>query len=96
MLLEQRKIEQDIQQNRSAVGSNGDGIPLFQDARTEKEINHGNCSVCLEQLESGITSVTVCGHMFCKMCIKLSVETRKECPTCRRALTKEKIFPVYF
>ena len=41
------------------------------------------CPICLETV-TGTVIQTVCGHKFCKPCIDTSLETRDNCPICRR------------
>ncbi|RWS08056.1 E3 ubiquitin-protein ligase RNF4-like protein [Dinothrombium tinctorium] len=38
---------------------------------------------------------TICGHLFCENCIRTSIRTKKECPTCRRRLTARGIHPIF-
>jgi len=38
--------------------------------------------------------VTDCGHFYCKECIYNSIKYKKQCPTCRKELTSNKIYMV--
>lgn len=54
------------------------------------------CPICFETLGGDILAVTtVCGHIFCKMCIEQVAKTVKKCPTCRKVVNQKKIHPVY-
>ncbi|KAM9783286.1 E3 ubiquitin-protein ligase TRIM21-like [Neosynchiropus ocellatus] len=44
------------------------------------------CSICLSAFSDPVS--TPCGHNFCLSCITLHFNTKWECPTCRRKLTK--------
>uniref|UniRef100_A0A0E0FXN8 RING-type domain-containing protein n=2 Tax=Oryza TaxID=4527 RepID=A0A0E0FXN8_ORYNI len=52
-----------------------------------------NCPVCMNELVE--PSSTICGHIFCKQCIKASIQAQKKCPTCRRKLTMNNFHRVY-
>lgn len=51
------------------------------------------CPICLDTISEETT--TTCGHLFCKPCIALAVQTKKCCPTCRRKLGKSGYHRVY-
>ncbi|KAL5223157.1 hypothetical protein ABZP36_027870 [Zizania latifolia] len=52
-----------------------------------------SCPVCMNELVDA--SSTICGHIFCKNCIKASIQAQKKCPTCRRKLTMNNFHRVY-
>lgn len=52
-----------------------------------------SCPVCMNELVD--PSSTICGHIFCQKCIKLSIQTQKKCPTCRKKLTVNNYHRVY-
>jgi hypothetical protein len=56
------------------------------------------CSICLAPLKDDF-AVTVCGHLFHYECIKKSLETKAECPECRKPLDKHtgfhRVFSLY-
>ncbi|CAN6462805.1 unnamed protein product [Victoria cruziana] len=51
------------------------------------------CAVCMGTLTEPMS--TICGHIFCKTCIKTSIDVQKKCPTCRRKLTHSNIHRIY-
>ncbi|RRT45255.1 hypothetical protein B296_00038160 [Ensete ventricosum] len=51
------------------------------------------CPVCMDALVEPAS--TICGHIFCLKCIKVSVQAQKKCPTCRRKLTMKSFHHVY-
>ncbi|KAF2239380.1 hypothetical protein EV356DRAFT_515576 [Viridothelium virens] len=52
-----------------------------QDQQEEQRI----CVICQCTFEQGV--LTVCGHQYCKDCIKLWWNTHRTCPTCKRHLS---------
>jgi hypothetical protein len=53
------------------------------------------CAVCLDSIDNADLQSTVCGHVFCRGCIMMAIETTKRCPLCRTKLTSRKIHPLY-
>ncbi|XP_068205952.1 uncharacterized protein [Palaemon carinicauda] len=58
------------------------------------------CLVCLDSIATINSSSrslcsTVCGHVFCSACIKEVVKQRKQCPVCRKRLTKKQYHPLF-
>ena len=55
-----------------------------------KEIKHGDCSICLELLNSSdheyCLSITKCNHTFHESCIVTWLSTKTTCPICRANL----------
>jgi len=51
------------------------------------------CSICLEKINN--TTATVCGHIFCKVCIQNAIKKQKKCPLCRKNLTMNNIHPLF-
>ncbi|KAF3337151.1 E3 ubiquitin-protein ligase RNF4 [Carex littledalei] len=52
-----------------------------------------SCPVCMNALVE--PSSTICGHIFCKECIKASIQAQKKCPTCRKQLNMRNFHRVY-
>ncbi|KAJ1704092.1 hypothetical protein LUZ63_003871 [Rhynchospora breviuscula] len=52
-----------------------------------------SCPVCMSSLVE--PSSTICGHIFCKECIKASIQAQKKCPTCRKHLNMKQFHRVY-
>lgn len=47
-----------------------------------------SCPVCMCSFVEATS--TKCGHIFCKACIKASIDAQHKCPTCRRKITNMK------
>lgn len=55
----------------------------------------GECAVCLDSFLKNQPYSTICGHVFCKMCILNAVEVKKACPLCRNFLTNKSLHPLH-
>ncbi|OWF38419.1 E3 ubiquitin-protein ligase RNF4-like [Mizuhopecten yessoensis] len=58
------------------------------------------CPICLDSAEritrnGNRLSSTVCGHIFCELCIQSAIRAQKCCPTCRKKLTLKQIHPIF-
>ncbi len=54
------------------------------------------CCICLDNAKQAV--VTLCGHLFCKMCIHQWIEmkpTGQTCPVCSKSVNKQKIVRLY-
>eukprot|EP00457_Paulinella_chromatophora_P008617 gb/GEZN01008657.1/.p1 GENE.gb/GEZN01008657.1/~~gb/GEZN01008657.1/.p1 ORF type:complete len:447 (-),score=75.43 gb/GEZN01008657.1/:62-1354(-) len=47
------------------------------------------CSICLEDFTD--VHMTECGHNFCEVCIRESLDRRKICPLCQRPTTPDRL-----
>lgn len=59
-----------------------------------------SCLVCLDSAgtitETGRTLCsTVCGHLFCSTCMEEVVKRKKQCPVCRKKVTKKQYHPLF-
>ena len=59
-----------------------------------------SCLVCMDSVgtikETNRTLCsTVCGHVFCSTCMEEAVKRRKQCPVCRKKLTKKQYHPLF-
>ena len=63
---------------------------LIDDTQVESE--EDTCCICMDNINQIV--VTDCGHFYCKECIFNSMKYKKECPTCRKPLTADKIYMV--
>lgn len=51
-----------------------------------------NCSICFDTLNN--PSLTPCGHIFCKECLDMCLQVKKECPMCKSDLAGKEIYLV--
>lgn len=59
-----------------------------------------SCQVCLDSAgtireTSRTLCSTVCGHVFCSACMEEVVRRKKQCPVCRKKLTKKQYHPLF-
>jgi uncharacterized protein (DUF983 family) len=52
-----------------------------------------NCPICFDPLKKG--TATMCGHIFCKKCIRAAIKTQHKCPNCRKDVSKEDLRRVF-
>lgn len=77
-----------------------DSIVLEVELIVQKPVGIGSvesltCPICLQNLNGRSISSTVCGHVYCKLCIEEAIEKRNFCPVCKRALELAQIHPIY-
>ncbi|KAI8773284.1 E3 ubiquitin-protein ligase RNF4 [Biomphalaria glabrata] len=58
------------------------------------------CPICYDDYKQIQTNnrqlmSTLCGHVFCDVCIKAAIASKKKCPTCQERLTKRNIHPLF-
>lgn len=81
-------------------GNDDDVIPLASGKRKgprvapepSKDIQL-TCAICMDSMKEETS--TVCGHIFCRVCILGAIKTQKKCPTCRRKLTNSNIHRIF-
>lgn len=54
------------------------------------------CSICYECYGSGEIFSTRCGHLFCQLCFKKSIENKRICAVCNASTSLAELHPVYF
>jgi SWI/SNF-related matrix-associated actin-dependent regulator of chromatin subfamily A3 len=59
--------------------------------KDEIDLNQ-NCSICFDTLSN--PSLTPCGHIFCKDCLEMCLQVKKECPMCKADLAGKEIYLV--
>ncbi|CAL5207880.1 unnamed protein product [Lathyrus oleraceus] len=66
--------------------------PKIQAVETPKELAL-NCPLCRNPFVEEMS--TMCGHIFCKSCIKNTISRHRKCPTCRKRLTSRGLRRVF-
>jgi SNF2 family DNA or RNA helicase len=51
-----------------------------------------NCIICYELMTE--PTMTPCGHMFCKNCIQLCLNSKKECPICKHEIKSNELVDI--
>ncbi|XP_031427249.1 E3 ubiquitin-protein ligase RNF4-like isoform X2 [Clupea harengus] len=77
------------------------GITPAANSRFRSTTGEVSCLVCFntynEIVQSGRGMVsTLCGHMFCKQCLRESLDRTHACPRCQTKLTRRQYHPIYF
>lgn len=54
------------------------------------------CGICLGEIPEDNIGVSVCGHVFCYECLKLSFKTSPKCPYCNKKLLEKDIFMISY
>jgi E3 ubiquitin-protein ligase RNF4 len=54
-----------------------------------------SCPICLKSIIGRQPVSTICGHLFCKQCIKAALQTAKKCPKCKKTLKATNIHDIY-
>lgn len=65
-------------------------VPVVKEVPKEPTFT---CPVCMNTMVE--PSSTICGHVFCKGCIRAAIQVQKRCPNCRRKLTVNNFHRVY-
>ncbi|XP_055913602.1 E3 ubiquitin-protein ligase RNF185-like [Eupeodes corollae] len=81
----------------SADGASASAKDSASDKSEEKrDDSMFECNICLDTAKDAV--VSMCGHLFCWPCLHQWLETRptrKLCPVCKAAISKEKVIPLY-
>uniref|UniRef100_A0A0N4Z6N0 RING-type E3 ubiquitin transferase n=1 Tax=Parastrongyloides trichosuri TaxID=131310 RepID=A0A0N4Z6N0_PARTI len=84
------------------VYSTNDSKDSENNDQKEKETNQKEedgrfeCNICLDTANDAV--VTMCGHLYCWVCLSYWIDSKpskKCCPVCKAALSKDKIIPIY-
>lgn len=55
------------------------------------------CPICYDELSSDrLPMSTVCGHIFCKICLTKAIRISKQCPMCNRPAKLKMCRRIYF
>lgn len=61
--------------------------PYLNDSQAPDPV-YLTCPICLESVSKREPVTTMCGHIFCKACIRAAITaTSKKCPMCKKGLT---------
>lgn len=69
-----------------------------KDVKPFKKPQSKNCVICAICAESSVgrnPTATICGHVFCCVCIRRAIISNKRCPTCKKFITSANCFPLY-
>ncbi|XP_072177891.1 E3 ubiquitin-protein ligase RNF4-like [Diadema setosum] len=87
-------------QREEGTLNNTDAAHLRHNGTTTPNKRAITCPICMED-ENSIRNnghhlmSTNCGHVFCRPCIRASIQSQHRCPTCRKKLTIRQIHPIF-
>lgn len=58
-------------------------------------MNSVKCPVCLDSLADSEIKSTICGHLFCSVCLVASVNEHKRCPTCNGPASLDQLRTIF-
>lgn len=59
---------------------------------TEADPINPQCPICQSSMSKRRPVTMMCGHLFCRRCIKRSLRFKPECPICRQLLASQRCF----
>lgn len=83
-----------INNNINEINNNINIINNYINNFNNLDFNLDSCSICLEQINENDVGITICGHIFCFLCIIENIKYNKKCPYCRSNLQKKDIFKI--
>nr|CCA18895.1 conserved hypothetical protein [Albugo laibachii Nc14] len=83
--------EADTHNDRCAASN---GVSIENAEIIEQFKNSLKCSICLDLIDR-MTS-TICGHVFCRHCIRSAIRSTSKCPLCQRKLRIRDIHGLFF
>lgn len=90
--LEKMKASEAKSQARIAsLKARGRYLLHLRDESTTEEIQR-KCIICQDQFEVG--ALTSCGHSYCKECLRLWWNAHRNCPTCKKHLSRNDLFQI--
>ena len=83
--------------NSSASSASASAAPS---KKIQEELGLVRCSICLDSViemmaDNKQPHSTLCGHLYCCVCIKKAITEKNKCPTCGNFLNLKKIHPIY-
>lgn len=85
ILLDRNTTESRTKARIARLKSKGRYLMHLRDEATNVE-SHRLCIICQQPFELGI--LTSCGHSYCIECLRLWWKSHRNCPTCKKHLTK--------
>ena len=64
-------------------------------SQTQPKCSGFDCPICMDNLIDKNPTSTICGHIFCADCIRISISTRQKCPICSKFLKPEQTHRVF-
>lgn len=86
-----KKIEAKSQARIATLKARGRYLLHLRDESTTEAVQR-KCVICQDQFEIG--ALTSCGHSYCKECLRLWWNAHRNCPTCKKHLSRNDLFQI--
>lgn len=83
------KMLQDEEKTEREVASLSTRVTYYKNLQSDEASIH-ECPICMSEVDQA--AVVVCGHTFCKECLKEWTKQSKTCPKCKHAIKQGDIF----
>ena len=94
IVLHNKKVSEDKKISEIArLKSKGRYLVHLRDEATDVE-SQKLCIICQQTFEIGI--LTICGHSYCVDCLRLWWASHRNCPTCKKYLTKNDMHQITY
>jgi SNF2 family DNA or RNA helicase len=84
--------ESKIEKNNTGADSNLNIMDIFSKEIDDDETDDEVCGICLDEIPEDNIGVTICGHIFCFDCLKMTITKFHTCPYCKKKLSDNEIY----
>ena len=86
-----KETEIKLQDKIATLKARGRYLMHLRSESTTEDVQR-KCIICQEQFEIG--ALTSCGHSYCKECLRLWWNAHRNCPTCKKHLSRSDLFQI--
>ena len=90
-ILKMKESEAKLQEKLATLKARGRYLAHLRAESTTEDVQR-KCIICQEQFEIG--ALTSCGHSYCKECLRLWWNAHRNCPTCKKHLSRNDLFQI--
>ena len=90
-ILKIEETEVRLQEKIATLKARGRYLMHLRAESTTEDVQR-KCIICQEQFEIG--ALTSCGHSYCKECLRLWWNAHRNCPTCKKHLSRSDLFQI--
>ncbi|MCJ1384828.1 hypothetical protein MMC17_007946 [Xylographa soralifera] len=88
-----KEIEVKLQEKIATLKARGRYLMHLRAESTTEDVQR-KCIICQDQFEIG--ALTSCGHSYCKECLRLWWNAHRNCPTCKKHLSRSDLFQITY
>ncbi|MCJ1431726.1 hypothetical protein MMC27_001081 [Xylographa pallens] len=92
-ILKIKETEIKLQEKIATLKARGRYLMHLRAESTTENVQR-KCIICQEQFEIG--ALTSCGHSYCKECLRLWWNAHRNCPTCKKHLSRSDLFQITY